>query len=382
VVLVLTFADAIRAVSVGRTVAGDLTGNGQRLTPGHPVGGLAIVAAAACTLRDMALRNTFRIGATLQLGTDIAALGHPIGCGACSVRGTVLVGLALDGAATALVVRITNESRGTGALVRPPRVPATGSGSARSIATKVDDIATHARISRESWLAVAYLLVVLGGAEGILSTRLSDEAGDLAHMVVAALVIRAVIIAAALDLAASGLGVPEESLFAEAVGSMGTGHTFGIPATCSTTQAHGLTLGPAIGITETSLILATLVIRSAVQLLCANVIRTELELGAGGVRLAGSLADSLQTQLFRDAITIGAAQGTADAMGADASLGTLSILLAVLQLHASQLGISGTSSLTGAHSNVVLHRATSLSSTGIGQGTGIDALRVQAGLLP
>lgn len=277
--LILTFADAIRAVCVGRTVAGDLTGRGQRLTAGHPVGGLAIVAAAACTLRHVALRNTFRIGATLQLGTDIAALGHPIGFGACGMRGTVLVGLALNGAATALVVRITNESRWTGALVRPPRVSATGSGSARSIPAKVYNIATNPRISRESWLAVANLLVVFCGAESILSARLSNEAGNLAHMVVAALVIGAVIVAGALDLSASRLGVPEESLLAEAIGSMGTGYTFCIPTTGSPTKANGFTLCTPIGITQTGFVFATFAIGSALQLLGANVIRTELELG-------------------------------------------------------------------------------------------------------
>lgn len=296
--------------------------------------------------------------------------------------GTVLVGLALHGAATALVVRITNESRGTGALVRPPRVPATGSGSARSIAAKVDDIATYARISAEAGLAVAHLLVVLRGAESVLAARLSDEAGNLAHVVVTALVIGAIVVGRALDLPASRPGVTEESLLADTIGGMGTGHALGIPAAGGATQAHGLTPGPSVGIAQAGLVLATIAVRLALQLLGANVVRAELELGAGGVRLACSLTDALQAQLFRNAIAVGAAQGTADAVGADASLGTLLVLLAVLQRHTAQLGISGASRLTRADSDVVLHRAAGLSSTGIRQRAGVDALRVQAGLVP
>jgi len=106
----------------------------------------------------------------------------------------------------------------------------------------------------------------------------------------------------------------------------------------------------------------------ALQLLGTNVIRKEVELG----QVEFDLQVPWQAQ----------EQGTPDAMGADASLGTLFILLAVLQLHASQPGISGTARRAGADSNRVLYRAATLSSTGIGQGTGIDALRVQAGLLP
>lgn len=63
-------------------------------------------------------------------------------------------------------------------------------------------------------MAVAHLLVVLSGAKGILSARLSNETGNLAHVVVAALVIRAIIVAVALNLTAPRLGVPKESLFA------------------------------------------------------------------------------------------------------------------------------------------------------------------------
>lgn len=68
-------------------------------------------------------------------------------------------------------------------------------------------------------------------------------------------------------------------------------------------------------------------------------------------------------------------------MGADASLGTLAILLAVLQWDTAQLGISGASRLAGTYSDVVLNRAASLSSTRIGQGTGIDALGIQTSLV-
>jgi len=60
----------------------------------------------------------------------------------------------------------------------------------------------------------------------------------------------------------------------------------------------------------------------ALQLLGTNVIRKEVELG----QVEFDLQVPWQAQ----------EQGTPDAMGADASLGTLFILLAVLQLHASQ----------------------------------------------
>lgn len=186
----------------------------------------------------MALRNTFRVGATLQLGADISALGHPVGLGACGMRGTVLVGLALHGAATALVVRITNESWGTGAFVRAARVSATGSGSARSVPTEVDHIAANTRISAESWLAVAHLLVVLRGAQGILATRLSNQTGNLAHVIVAALVVGAIIVRGAFDLPTSGLGIAKESFLAQAVRGMGTSHTFCVPSAGSPAQAH------------------------------------------------------------------------------------------------------------------------------------------------
>lgn len=98
-------------------------------------------------------------------------------------------------------------------------------------------------------------------------------------MVVTALVIGAVIVAGALDLSASRLGVPEESLLAEAIGSMGTGYTFCIPTTGSATKTNGFTLCTPIGITQTGFVFATFAIGSALQLLGANVIRTELELG-------------------------------------------------------------------------------------------------------
>lgn len=51
-------------------------------------------------------------------------------------------------------------------------------------------------------------------------------------------------------------------------------------------------------------------------------------------------------------------------------------------MHTTQFGISGTARFAGADADVVLHRAASQSSTGVGQRTWIYALRVQTCFLP
>lgn len=137
------------------------------------------------------------------------------------------------------------------------------------------------------------LSMILGSAQGILSTRLSYEARDLTHMIITTLVIGAILIALAFDLAATGASISEETLLADAVRGMGTCHTLRVAATGSTTQADGFTACTSIGIQQASLILATIAIDATLQLLGANIILAELELGAGCVGLAGALADTL-----------------------------------------------------------------------------------------
>lgn len=45
--------------------------------------------------------------------------------------------------------------------------------------------------------------MIFGGAEGVLATGLAHEADELAHMVLAALIVAAVVISFALDFAAN-----------------------------------------------------------------------------------------------------------------------------------------------------------------------------------
>lgn len=152
---------------------------------------------------DVTLRNTFRIGATLQLGADVLAFGYPVGLGACSMRGTIFVRFALDRAATTLVIRIPDKPRRAATFVRTARIATPCTGSARCILTEIDKIATHTRISTETRLTMTDLSMILGSAQCILSTRLSNQAGNLTHMIIATLVIGAILIAVAFDLAAT-----------------------------------------------------------------------------------------------------------------------------------------------------------------------------------
>lgn len=329
----------------------------------------------------MTLRNTFRIGATLQLGADVLALGYPICFGACSMRGTIFVRFAFDGATTTLVIRITDKTGRASAFVRTARIATPSTGSARRILTEVDNVTTNARISTEAGLTVANLTMILGSAECILSTGLSNQAGDLTHVIVTALIVGAILVSVALDLAASRASIAEEAFLADAVGCMRTCHTLGIPATGSTSQADGFTASTSIGIQQAGLILATVSVDAALQFLGADVVLAELELRAGRVRLAGALADTLQAQLLRNTVAIAAAEWGADAVGTDAALRTLSVLLAVLQGYATLFGISGTARLAGTKSQMILHSATCVGTTSIWQCAGINALGIQTGLL-
>lgn len=316
---------------------------------------------------DVTLRNTFRIGATLQLGADVLALGYPISFGACSMRGTIFVRFAFDGATTTLVIRITDKTGRTSTFVGTARIATPSTGSARSILTEVDNVTTNARISTESRLTVANLTMILGSAECILSTGLSNQAGNLTHVIITALIVGAILIAVAFDLAATGASISEESFLADAVGCMRTCHTLGIATAGSTSQADRFTASTSIRIQQAGLILATVAIDAALQFLGANVVLAELELRAGCVRLAGALADTLQAQLLRNTVAVAAAEWRTDAMGTDAALWTLSILLAVLQGYATLFGISGTARLAGTNSKMILHSATCVGTTSIWQ---------------
>lgn len=166
-----------------------MTGHRQWLTAGDPVSGLTVVAIAACTVSDMTLRNTFRIGATLQMGADILAFGYTVCLGASSMRGTIVMSLALNGATTALVIRITDETRRTDAFIGTARVATPSTGTARRILAEVDDVTAYTRISTKARLTVASLSMILGSAESILPTRLGNQTGNLAHVIVTGLVI-------------------------------------------------------------------------------------------------------------------------------------------------------------------------------------------------
>lgn len=330
---------------------------------------------------DVALRNTFRIGATLQLGAYVLAFGHAVSLGACSMRGTIFVRFTLDGAATTLVIRITDKTGRAATFVRTARIATPSTGSARSILTEIDHIATHARIATEAGLTMTDLSMILGSAECILSTRLSDQACDLAHMIIAALVVGAILIAVAFDLAATGASISEETLLAYAVGCMRTCHTLGISATGSTSQADRFAASTSVGIQQASLILATVAVQATLEFLGANIVLAELELRTGRVRFAGALADTLQAQLLRNTVAIAAAEWTADAMGTDAALRTLCILLTVLQGYTTLFRVSRTARLAGTKSQMILHGATGVGSTGIWQRAGINALGIQTRLL-
>lgn len=209
------------------------------------------------------------------------------------MRGTVVVRLALDRATAALIVGITNETKWTGAFEGATRIAATCAGSARRVLTKIDNIATHARIATEAGLTVANLTMILCCAERILAARLSNQAGNLAHVIVTALIVGAVIVGAALDLATARASISNEALFTDAVGGMRARHALCIASTGSAAKANRFTACTSVGIQQAGFILSAVTVNAALQLLGAYVVLTELELRARGIRLAGALADAL-----------------------------------------------------------------------------------------
>lgn len=91
----------------------------------------------------------------------------------------------------------------------------------------------------------------------------------------------------------------------------------------------------------------------ASNLLCANVIHTELEISATRVSVTRWLAHALQTQLIADAITIRCTDGTTDACIANRSRRTLIVDATVLNGYAPEQRVASCARLTRTNANVI-----------------------------
>lgn len=144
--------------------------------------------------------------------------------------------------------------------------------------------------------------------------------------------------------------------------------------------ASVLALGSALGVDHARLVNVTVLVRSADELLRADVVEAILEVGAAGVATAGRLAHSLDTQLIPEAVAVARAHGAAHSSITHRSTGTLLVRAAVRHGHTSQERIASGSRTARAHRLVVIVHTLGILSADIGQSTRIDTDRVQTGL--
>lgn len=222
-------------------------------------------------------------------------LGYTICFRAFGMRWAVFVGLTFDGGATTLVIGVTNQTGGTGALEGAARIATPGTWTAGSIFTEINDLAAQFGVASETGLTMTNLFVIFGRANSMFATRLANEAGNLTHVTITGLVAGTIIIRGTLDFAATRLRISKETFLTLTIGSMATGNALGIAATHCTTQANIFTTGSAIIVDNTHLIASAVLIFAAQHLLGANVVQTELEFGTGRVRFTGGLTNTLDT---------------------------------------------------------------------------------------
>lgn len=229
----------------------------------------------------MTLGNTFRIGTTTYRCTNIMTLGYTIGFGAFSMRWTIIVGLTFHRSAAALIIGISHQPWWTAALKRAACIATACPRTTGSIFAEINYITFGSGITCIARLALANLLVILCGAQSILTAWLSNQTGYLAHMIIAGLVIGTIIIRAAFNFATAAFGITKEALFALTIGSMAASQTLGIATANSTTQTYIFTAGTSIVIHHTAFAGAAVCICSAQHLLGADVVKAKLKIWTG-----------------------------------------------------------------------------------------------------
>lgn len=121
----------------------------------------------------------------------------------------------------------------------------------------------------------------------------------------------------------------------------------------------------------------TILVGATANLLCANVVLTELEIGTAGVAVARRLTHALQAQLIADALATRRTNGTANASITNRSRRTLIVAATILNGHAAQRRITRRSRLTGTNANVIIYDAIGILATRMCQRTRIHTFGVE-----
>lgn len=187
--------------------------------------------------------------------------------------------------------------------------------------------------------------MILGCAERVFTALLAHEADNLAHVILASLVVAAVVVLLAFDLSAD-FSVVVESLLALALGVVVSRNALSISTAQESTSAHVFALRSSVGADSTLLANLAVIVRVALGLLYANVVLAELEVGTGRVALASRLTDAGDAELVGQAVARCRANRCADSVVAFRRSWTLIVSAAVLQLNAAEKRISSCSRLT------------------------------------
>lgn len=378
----LTFTNTRMTVRVRRTIVIHRAHGIPQPAANRPIQRIAIESTATAAQAHMILGHALRVPSAHRILAHVLALGLTQHRDARRIRRTVRIVHALHGRPAALVVRIADQTVLAAALEHTVRRRTAGARTARRLAARVDRLAVLARIAREAGLAMAHLPVILGSAQRIRSARLAQQTGQPAHVAVAQLVRRALLVLFALDRFAAhpagGRGIAGKAGPTRAHRLVVSSGAFGVAAAQHARLASVAALRPPVRILFAALRRSAFVVRPASHLLHADAVLAELELGARRIRLARGLADALQTDLVADTVPVGGAQRTADARIADGPRLALLIVAAVLNGHTAQQRIAGRLRVARADADVILHRAVGVATAAVLQRARVHATGVHA----
>lgn len=321
------------------------------------VNGFAAITRSAIAEGDVIDWCAIGIWSTHESFAYISTLRTANILNAFSAGRTIGIRLTFECQTTSFIVWITDVAAAAGAMESAFVVGAKGARAAWSIATKIDSHTLCVRIAAEARLTIANWSMIFGCAQRLLAARLVYLARQFAQILFAELIRCAIGVGLAFDATATKLRITNETGFARAHSIMISRCTFGISTAQNTTFTGISAIRATVRIGDAIFVDQTILVRATSNLFRANVILTELEIGATRVTVTRRLADTLQTQLITDAIAIRCADGAADASIANRSRRTLVIVAAVLNRYASEQRIAGGARLTRTNANVIFDNA-------------------------
>lgn len=231
-------------------------------------------------LCNVPIWSTFGVRSAADIIAHIFAFRYALHHAAFGIRGTIVVTRALHGCSASVAIWITNCSSGTIATERPTAVGTLSAWSTRPFLAIVNGITAHIRITSEAWFTVTGLLVILRRTQGILATALSDQARNLAHVVLARLILRAVVVYLALDAATPCQGITHKSSLAVTLGLVFPARALSVTATQVASVTCVLAFRASITVHDTRLVYIAIFIGAADEFLHADVVEAVLEVRA------------------------------------------------------------------------------------------------------